>query len=146
MTINNSNNNQISPTQYVPFERILIPAEIYSMFATPVTLLAAPGAGKGYIVMPTWSIGQIYTGTAYTGGGNITLGYGGTAQLIGSAQAATILTTASSTLTRVAVNFTSIDLANVSNKSITLTNLTGAFATGTGNVRVKFLYFIIDTV
>lgn len=145
MSINNSNNNSISPTQYVSFDHILTPSEIYGMFASPITLITSPGVGKGFVVMPTWNISQIYTGTAYTGGGTISLLYGGTSQVIGSAQAATILTSANSTLTRVNSTIINVDLANVSNRSIVLSNISGAFATGTGNVRVKFLYFIVDT-
>lgn len=144
MTTNNSNNNSISPTKYVSFDRILIPSEIYGMFATPFTLLPAPGVGKAYIVMPTLVIGHIYTGTAYTSGGQISLFYGGTAQAIGAVPASA-LTTASSITRRSNTSLSNVDTANVSNKSMTISNITGDFATGTGNVRVKFLYFIIDT-
>jgi hypothetical protein len=145
MSTNNANNNQISPTKYVAFERILTPSDIYGMFASQLTLIASPGVGKAIIVMPTIVVGQIYTGTAYTSGGQISLFYGGTAQAIGAIPATT-LTTASSITRRANATLSNVDLSNVSNKSMTISNITGAFATGTGNVRVQFLYFIIDTV
>jgi hypothetical protein len=73
---------QINGNSFVPIASLpvtLTSTNIKSMYATPVPVLAAPGAALTYVIYG-FSINYSYSTAAYTGGGNITLQFGSTAE------------------------------------------------------------------
>lgn len=114
----------------------LTAAQIIAMNGTPVTLLAAPGAGLCYVIE---SIEFRFTaGTQFTGGGAVTFQYH-TGGAVANTIAAAVITSASSSDT-VRVG---IDATAVLNAAIEVTNATAAFAAGTGTALITFAYRII---
>lgn len=123
-------------------------AAVTGAFATPVQLIAAPGAGKVILVQEA----AVYTAstgnTAYASGGVGILQYGNTANgagtnAMGSTIAAANITTATSKVLAGLLPSTTA-LASVSNLGIFFSNQTGAFTNGTGtNVTIFLTYQVI---
>lgn len=117
-------------------------AQIKGAYATPVEIVAAPGAGKAVIVdQAVFSF--TYIAPQYTGGGDFRLQYqtstdnilgvvGDGGGWLGTSDILAQINPASAT--RVTV---------IANKAIQFTNATGAFATGNGTVKVFIKYRII---
>lgn len=107
------------------------------MYATPVQLLAAPGAGLMNIVDSLY-INYVYGSAALTAGGAVGAQYGNTAHAGGvpatATEAATDYTGASAnTMFRIGGGLsTGAATASCINTAIYLSNATQAFATGTG--------------
>jgi hypothetical protein len=112
-------------------------AQWNGMYATPVQLLAAPGAGLMNIVDSMY-INFVYGSAALTAGGAVGAQYGNTAHAGGvpasSTEAATDFTGASAnTMFRIGGGLsTGAATASCINTAIYLSNATQAFATGTG--------------
>lgn len=115
----------------------LTAAQIIAMNGTPVTLLAAPGAGLCYVIE---SIEFRFTATAtqFTGGGAVTFQYSGGAAVANTIAAAVITSASSSDTVRVG-----IDATATLNAALVVTNATAAFAAGTGTALITFAYRII---
>lgn len=126
------------PQTYYVLKRKFTPAEIYSMYATPITLLSAPGANKAYNPF-TGYIWVDFNSAAYTGGGTVELRFGSDTQ---ATAAVGSITTGSDLLTKTggAGGSTTGSL----NQALTITNLTGAFATGDSDVYLVLYYAIED--
>jgi hypothetical protein len=120
----------------------LTAAQVDSMFTTPIVLVPAPGAGLS-IMVDYATIKYVNNGTAFAGGGTISLQYQGGAAVTATAPAATI-TGATNT---VIVPTTGIVTAT-QNAAITITNATAVF-TGGGSgatqstVTVNVSYIIV---
>jgi len=123
-------------------------SQVTGMFATPVQLIATPGAGKLILVQEA-SVYTASTGnTAYASGGVAIIQYDNTANGAGTnAMATTIaaanITTATSKVLAGVLPSTTA-LSGVTNKGVFLSNQTGAFTNGTGtNVTVFLTYQVI---
>lgn len=127
------------PTTLQVSQVVLTAAQIDTMFTTPIVLVPAQGANTSILVdyaMFRYTSG----GTAFTGGGVITIGYAGGAAAVNTVAAATINTTTSSDTILVtgAANVTA-----KSNAAIQITNATGVFATGNGTVTIYIYYSVL---
>jgi len=128
----------------------LTAAQVNTMFTTPVELLPAPGANAFYVVDQAILINE-NGGTAWTGGGAITIGYTnanpGSPNALTGTIAATFLT--SPTVTTVG-SLAGAQLAitqaasGLLNNGIYISNATAVFATGTGVLKVKLLYSVVN--
>lgn len=127
-------------------------ANITGMYASAVSLLSAPGAGK-LIVLDEVEILHTYATAAYTSGGKITIQYasGGTAI---AAVAATVVTAASSKNFIVGPNLyqvdastgsAPVDLTAQANLGLEITNATGAFSGGNAAniVKLRLKYHVV---
>ena len=120
-------------------------ANITGMYATPIQLVAAPGAGKVLIVQEailyTNSTGQ----TPFGGGGATKIQYDSTANGAGTNTLTTTISaaniTAASSQVLGGLIPSTTALTGVTNKGIFLSNATGAFTGGTGTVIVVSLTY-----
>jgi len=113
-------------------------AQILALNATPVTLVAAPGAGKTIIVQDVLFT-MTTTATAYASGGNVTFQYSG-GNAVTNNVASTVVTAAAGTSYTVRQ---AIDVTAAVNTALTVTNATGAFTTGTGTALINVCYRIV---
>ena len=125
-------------------EVALTAANLQAMYATPVTVVAAPGAGYALAFK---SAVLIYdsTATAYTGGGVITINYGSGGAAQSSNLAATFLTGAGDKVFNLEKLNAASGLTMPVNTALVITNASGAFATGTGVCRLQITYTVHET-
>jgi hypothetical protein len=146
MTIIGATNNVISVLDYVSYERVFTPAEVYTWFATPFTTIPAQGA-KTVIWVLDSLISKDYQTTQYTGGGNIQSIYLGSSPNVptsGTMSAANV-NSAIDALTRSGIQLTNTNgLLNIVNKPVAVRNITSAFATGDSPIRIAYTYMVID--
>jgi hypothetical protein len=119
----------------------LTATQIQAMFATPVSLVAAPGANK-VIVVDKILLRSRRTSTAFTGGGALSIRYHVTTSTVLATPAATLLTGAAGTQDML-FGMNSGDPNGITlpeNEGLDLTNLTGAFAAGTGTLTAYVWY------
>lgn len=122
-------------------------ANILGMFATPVTLVAAPGAGK--ILMPLSFIFSLTAGgSAFASGGNVRIQYhGGSVSVWGNGANGTILAATVNSATNIQAMRGGVEGgvtdADNSNKALEITNGTGAFTTGNGTAKIFLCYAVI---
>jgi hypothetical protein len=123
----------------------LTAAQLEAMYATPVSILPAPGTGYA-IVVEQVTLELIAGGSAFTAGGAISLVYhgGSTPVHAGSVPAADLTGASGTSLVElggaVATNGTTIP----ANTGVDITNATQAFASGNGSVVVLIQYRIIE--
>src|SRR5690348_3710775 len=119
-------------------------ANILAMNGAPVTVLAAPGAGKA-IIVDSILFEMTTTSTQYANGGVVQFVYhGGSVQVTGNTiPAATVTATAGTTNTLVGSGSPSNGIVVAANTAIDITNATAAFITGTGTAVLKIWYSII---
>lgn len=121
-------------------------ADIIGMNVTPVTLIDAPGADK-MVVLENVVFEMNRTSTAFTDGGAVNVYYaGGSASLISSTVAATVVTGAAGRTVsiRKSSDLADATLSDCANKAVKITNATGAFANGTGYMVVHLSYRVVD--
>lgn len=114
----------------------LAAANITAMNGAPVQILAAPGAGKAYVVNSVSITQQTIATAAFTGGGNVGFQYGSSAALAGTAASSQLPAAIFLSNSYGPFNFAGVvpgNLALVANEPITISNLTAAFATGTAS-------------
>lgn len=117
---------------------VLSSAQILALFATPVTVIAAPLAGI-IAVVDRILFQMLPTATQYASGGVITLQYsGGAAVLTGSIAAAVVNSASVSYTTLVGAGVTGLAAT-----AITVSNATGAFTTGTGTAKLQIDYHLV---
>ena len=119
----------------------LTSADINGMYATPYTLIPAPGAGKINNIDSVLYYFD-YGTTQYTSGGDISIieETSGT-NLVASFDKTFITGTTNSIVKRNATETTSTSL--VENKATQITNATGAFASGDGTLKVIINYYTV---
>lgn len=125
----------------------LTQANIVAMNGTPVSLVAAQGAGT-LIVVDEIELFHSYSTAAYSGGGDVAIQYNTSAKLIEAIDVAAITTTASeqyifkpsASYTSTVATSSQTDLASSANKAVEITNATAVFAAG--NVANVFKYKI----
>lgn len=128
-----------------------LPSDINSMYASPLLLVPAPGAGLA-LIASFGILNYIGGSAAFTSGGNIICQYGSTAAgagakaLSSSTQFASSTTLTSGTVNQAVVqlglNFSSTSNSSLYlNQGLYLSNITGAFAGGTGATVVVNLEF-----
>jgi len=125
------------------FERELTDAEVTTMYTTPATLIAAPGAGK-FIEITTDPIFVVKYGTAaFSGGGTITI-RSGTTTITAALSTANSLLAVADRASFVGLLDTANGITFTLNGAITITNATGVFSQGTSTSKliVKFKYRI----
>jgi hypothetical protein len=132
-------------------------AQIIGMFATPVQLIAAPGAGL--VILPWLIYFNHVRVVSFTGGGNITLQYGNTTGGIianatasynntnyGYFHAALLTGSASDVMTGhglvAGYNPSGTISTTIANLPLSITNATTAFATGTGSLYYQIIYTV----
>jgi hypothetical protein len=120
----------------------LTAAQLEAMYAAPVSILPAPGAGY-MIVVDQIELEIIAGGTAFTAGGAISLVYhGGSVSPHASSIPAADLTGASGTAIYQLPPITAV-IAVPANTGIDITNATQAFASGNGSGIVLIQYRIV---
>lgn len=122
-------------------------ANITGMYAAPVEILAAQGAGKG-IMVHRFFLQQEFNSAAFTGGGAVILQYNNTANGAGTQASDTFSDTIFSSganTGQMQVGQLPISAATVyDNIGIYISNQTAAFATGDGTAIYRIWYSIID--
>lgn len=128
----------------------LTATQVNTMFTTPVELLPAPGTGAFYVVDQAILVNE-NGGTAWTSGGAITIGYSnanpGSPNALTGTIAATFLTspTVTQAITLAGAQIASSAVSTLANLGIFISNATQVFATGTGVLKVKLLYSVVNT-
>jgi hypothetical protein len=119
----------------------LTAAQIIGMFATPVSLVAAPGANKA-LVIDKILLRSRRTATAFTGGGALSIHYHVTTTTVIATPAATLITGAAGTQDILFGPDTSDPngITLPENEGLDLTNLLAAFAAGTGTLSAYIWY------
>jgi hypothetical protein len=115
--------------------------QIYGMFAAPVSLIGAPGLNK-VIMVDAILLRSKRTATAFTGGGALQIRYHVTTTTVIATPAATVLTGAAGTQDILFGSDTSDPngITIPENEGLDLTNLTSAFAAGTGTLSAYIWY------
>ena len=122
----------------------LTAAQIITLHSAPVTLIAAPGAGK-YIIVWGLVFQITTTSTQFTGGGVVAPVYhGATAALTANTiPAATVTAVAGTTTTLIAAGSPASGLVLTANTGIDLYAATADFAAGTGTANVRVWYSVV---
>ena len=131
-----------SASQRVTTQTALTSVNILALNATPITLVAAPGAGK-VIVVRGITFRMDSTATQYAAGGALEFRYTNAsgAKVTADIAASVVQAGAGTSYTSVAGVTTS--LTNVVNSPIVINNATAAFTTGTGTANITVVYDII---
>jgi hypothetical protein len=124
-------------------------AQWNGMYAAPFEILAAPGANKLYVVESVM-LEVDYGGAQFAAGGVFGLQYDNTANGAGTGASATSAAAvanawAADSVLRLAGACPSAAAATTVNKSLCMSNLTGAFTTGSSTVDVHIGYRIVTT-
>lgn len=144
-----SNYTVVSPIQYVQVS--LTAANLLGMYATPVSLIAAPGASRMIIIVSA-SFELIYNTTQYLLGGAIIIQYGSSAHGAGdncmgttTLGATDLTTTTTATLFTFPQGATSVSYATGTdaNAAVYISNQTAAFTTGNSTAKVNLAYYVI---
>lgn len=119
-------------------------AQILAMFTTPVQLLPTTDSSSFYQITNATLV-NANTGTAYTAGGAMTVGYGtttATTQALSGTIAATFLTSpvVSQVITLAGATLASSTASTYTGKGIWITCATQNFATGTGTLLITLNY------
>jgi hypothetical protein len=120
----------------------LTAANIIAMNGAPVSILAAPGAGKA-IVVKQILFEMTRTSTAFTGGGTVEFDYHGSSIAHTGTIAAAVVTGGAGSQNVVLGNASATALTVPANLGIDITNGSTAFAAGTGTAKVQIWYSIV---
>src|SRR5438132_10080463 len=110
---------------------VLGSAQILALFATPVTVIPAPLAGT-IIVVDSITFNMLPTATQYTAGGVVTFQYSGGAVVHTGSIAAAVVLSASASYT----SLSGLGGTMLAATAVTVSNATGAFATGPGTAKI----------
>lgn len=114
-------------------------AQILALFATPVTVIAAPLAGI-IAVVDRILFQMLPTATQYASGGVVTFQYsGGGVVHTGSIAAAVVNAAAPASYT----TLVAVGVTGLAATAITVSNATGAFTTGTGTAKIQIDYHLV---
>jgi hypothetical protein len=132
-------NGNVKQTVAVP----LTAAQIIAMGTTPVTLIAAPGAGK-VIIVDNITFKMVRTATAFTGGGDVEFRYtNASGDKVTADVAEALIDTAGAATAFANVRGVEASITPVANAAIVITNATAPFAAGTGSAQVVIEYHIV---
>lgn len=126
----------------------LTSAQLEAMYATPISLIAAPGSGKA-IIVDKFELEYVYVTTAYaTNAGSAQLTYGSSAHAaanVASLGVAFTGLTDQTASTTSAAGGSLVGLANtaISNVAVYISNTTAALATGDGTAKWNIWYKVI---
>lgn len=120
----------------------LTAAQIIAMGTTPVSLIAAPGAGMA-IIVDNITVKMVTTATAFTGGGAVEFRYTNASGAKVTADVASGVVTAGAGTSFTNVRGVTTSLTAVANAAIVITNATAAFAAGTGTAVVSIQYHVV---
>lgn len=120
----------------------LTAANLLGMYATPIAVIAAPGAGKAIVLKSCTAIFDS-TATTYANGGVIYLSYNNTTPITNNV-AATFLTAGDKVYQLRPLNAAG-GINTLVNTALTITNDTAAFITGTGVARLLVEYEVVTT-
>jgi hypothetical protein len=128
----------------------LTAAQFNGMYAAPVLLVAAPGANS-MLVVDSIALVMTYGSAAFASGGVVAAQYDSTALGAGviasSTEAAADYFATASTVFKLNPGAVLAPFTTCANKGLYLSNITGAFTTGTGSAFiVKVKYHVISTV
>lgn len=119
----------------------LTAANIIAMGTTPVTVIAAPGAGKCTVV-DNVTFKMVTTATAFTGGGAVEFRYTDASGAKVTADVAAAVVTAGAGTSFTNVRGIEASLTCVANAPIVVRNPTAAFAAGTGTATLTIEYHV----
>lgn len=146
----NSTALELNPEFLNVAEVSLTAAQFNGMYATPVQVIAAPGANKA-IIVDSVLLNMTYGASQFSGGGAVGLQYGNSAHLAGAAASATeqasdFTGAAASTLFRIDGGLsTGAALASAANAAVYISNATAAFTTGDSTFKVWVWYKVVPT-
>lgn len=121
----------------------LTAAQIIAMGTTPISLIAAQGAGK-IIIVHSILFKMVRTSTAFTGGGAVEFRYTDASGAKVSADvAAALITTGGAGTAYAHVAGIEASITPVANAALVITNATAAFAAGTGTAQVSISYRVV---
>jgi len=120
----------------------LTAAQIIAMGTTPVSLIAAPGAGKCTIV-DNITFKMVTTATAFTGGGAVEFRYTDASGTKVTADVAAAIVTAGAGTSFTNVRGIEASLTGTANAAIVIRNATAAFAAGTGTATITIEYHVV---
>lgn len=141
---------ELKPTYLNVVEVSLTAAQFNGMYATPVQVIAAPGANNAIIVNHA-VLNMTYVSAQYAAGGAVGLQYGSSAHLAGAAASATEAATdftgaAASTLFRFGAGLsTGAAISSAANAAVYISNDTAAFTTGDSTFKLWVWYEVIPT-
>jgi hypothetical protein len=130
--------NALSGSGSLLKQQALSTANILGMYASPITIVAAGGAGT-VIDINDITLKMVTTATQFASGGAVTFQYAG-GNAVTNSIASTVVTAGAGT------SYTSragIDVTASVNTAVTVTNGTGAFTTGTGTGQLTIDYKVI---
>jgi len=134
-----------STTNLTDTKKVLVSltsANLLAMYATPITVIAAPGAGKATRIKSCVGIFDS-TATTYANGGVVYLSYNNTTPITNNV-AATFLTAGDKVFQLNPLNSAG-GINTLVDTAVTITNDTAAFITGTGVARLLIEYDVITT-
>lgn len=120
----------------------LTAAQIIAMGTTPVSLIAAPGAGMA-IIVDNITVKVVRTATAFTGGGAVEFRYTDASGAKVTADVAAALITGAAGTAFANVRGIEASVTPVANAAIVITNATAVFADGTGTAVVSIDYHVV---
>lgn len=146
---------KLDPAVMLEASVTLTQANIQAMSATPVSLIAAPGAGK-LIIVDEIEVLHTYAVAAYTNGGDVSIQYTTSAKavqvfdvaVVTGAATANYLWKPTAGYTSSASTSSETDLSTSINKAVEITNATAAFATGnSGNIfKFRIRYHVVTVL
>lgn len=120
-------------------------ANIKAMYATPIVLIAAPGAGKA-IIVDEIELFHDYATAAYTAGDDVTINYTGSTAIfaidkdivLATSDAKVVMKPTIYDLDNSTATALGYDILTEANKGVTITNATQAFADGNAANLIKY--------
>lgn len=141
---------ELKPSYLNVVEVSLTAAQFNGMYATPVQVVAAPGANK-VIVVNHVVLNMTFVSAQYAAGGAVGLQYGNTAHLAGAPASATEAATdftgaAASTIFRFGAGLsTGAAVSAAANTAVYISNATAAFTTGDSTFKAWIYYEVLPT-
>lgn len=120
----------------------LTAAQLIAMGTTPVSLIAAPGAGK-CIIVDNITFKMTTTATGFTGGGAVEFRYTDASGTKVTADVAAAVVTAGAGTSFTNVRGLEASLTGVANAAIVIANADAPFAAGTGTASVTIDYHAV---
>lgn len=120
----------------------LTAAQIIAMGTTPVSLIAAPGAGL-CIIVDNITFKMVTTATAFTGGGAVEFRYTDASGTKVTADVAAAVITAAAGTSFTNVRGIEASLTGTANAAIVVRNGTAPFAAGTGTASLVIEYHVV---